>query len=473
MPMAERWNIPFFVTILFWIFIAIFGGSSRADAPQLLILRPLMFLFLAYGLIKINVQQIKSIAFPLAIILLLGLWMLIQLIPLSPENWQSLPDRQTIIDAQNTLGMTGVERSIALSPSRGWNSFFALFIGLTALILYAINDTKSRRFLLLVIFIVIVLSMVFGIGQTVSGAASMLYYYDIQNKGLMTGFFANRNHQGTLVALAPIILSWFWLTERAKNSSSSRENQNMSHKRRVAFLLIFIFSLLCLSYNLVLGSRSGAITVMLSLMFVMLIINFKISSANSGRLTDNERKMRKFSLFSVALFAASLIALLFTLNNRNLAFSRYLSESLGESSRAQITPTLMEMAQNNYVFGSGFGSFEFLFKIYEPTAFLSSSYLNNAHNDILQLIMEGGLPAIILALASILWVLWTVFHAWRLSAVNSRHWLSCFCGLACLVIIIMASIGDYPVRTPIFTALLPTLAAAMMNFANDMTRQRK
>ena len=49
-------------------------------------------------------------------------------------------------------------------------------------------------------------------------------------------------------------------------------------------------------------------------------------------------------------------------------------------------------------FGAGFGTFDPVYRRFEPDALLSTIYLNQAHNEPMQLAMEGGIPALALLL---------------------------------------------------------------------------
>ena len=53
--------------------------------------------------------------------------------------------------------------------------------------------------------------------------------------------------------------------------------------------------------------------------------------------------------------------------------------------------------------GSRFGTFEPIFEVYEPTSALDLDYLNHAHNDLLEWVLTGGLPALLLLGAFLLW----------------------------------------------------------------------
>jgi O-antigen ligase len=94
--------------------------------------------------------------------------------------------------------------------------------------------------------------------------------------------------------------------------------------------------------------------------------------------------------------------------------------------------------------GIGVGAFEDAFRIHETGELLGPRYLNMAHNDWLQWLIEAGLPGALLLLALLDWL---GFRLWRLRQV-SHSWF--VLGLVGCAIIALASYFDYPLRTPLF-----------------------
>jgi O-antigen ligase len=97
----------------------------------------------------------------------------------------------------------------------------------------------------------------------------------------------------------------------------------------------------------------------------------------------------------------------------------------------------------------------------EPVELLGRSYLNQAHNDWLQFLIEGGIGAIMLlaggAIAAILQGR-RLLKMHRLGAETQEAWL----GLALLVVLGVASLVDYPLRVPSVMALA-IIALAMFS----------
>ena len=111
--------------------------------------------------------------------------------------------------------------------------------------------------------------------------------------------------------------------------------------------------------------------------------------------------------------------------------------------------------------GSGIGSFESAFRIFEPDELLGPNYINMAHNDILQLAIEGGLVSLLLLLVTIsLIVIAAVKAGQKLPENKSKaFWAALFGSIA---VLLLSSAFDYPLRTPLLQALLAIAVVALV-----------
>ena len=76
----------------------------------------------------------------------------------------------------------------------------------------------------------------------------------------------------------------------------------------------------------------------------------------------------------------------------------------GESDlRLQIWPIVLDMTRAYFPVGTGFGTFDSAYRIGEPDSQLNAHYVNLAHNDWLQVVLEGGVLGLVLLAASFLW----------------------------------------------------------------------
>ena len=120
--------------------------------------------------------------------------------------------------------------------------------------------------------------------------------------------------------------------------------------------------------------------------------------------------------------------------------------------RLQIWPPILSLIGEYMPFGSGLGTFVEIYQTREPTELLQPSYINHAHNDWLEALLTGGSFAVVVLLLALLFAAARAKNAvWvrkgSLDGVYRRLGAS-----ICLVLAI-ASVYDYPLRTPALAAL--------------------
>ncbi|NJM51853.1 MAG: hypothetical protein HC843_14105 [Sphingomonadales bacterium] len=199
----------FYILAFFLAFVFLTGGSSRDDVQSLIILRPAAVIFAAYALTVADFSEWKGRLFPLYILLALAALMVIQLIPLPPSLWTQLPERELFKDIAVLAGIDQPWRPLSIAPSRTLNSLFSLSVPLAALFLYLNlpNEMRFRAIILIMIFILF--SALLAIGQIAGPSKNALYLYRITNFNSPVGFFANRNHQASLLAALILLLGWY------------------------------------------------------------------------------------------------------------------------------------------------------------------------------------------------------------------------------------------------------------------------
>src|SRR5690606_17001007 len=91
---------------------------------------------------------------------------------------------------------------------------------------------------------------------------------------------------------------------------------------------------------------------------------------------------------SVVLLVAAIVASA-TLG-RAVSLERALSLDFGQDLRREALPTVWAMTKLYFPIGSGVGTFDPVYRIHEPDSLLSISYFNHAHNDLLEVVLDGG-----------------------------------------------------------------------------------
>ena len=114
--------------------------------------------------------------------------------------------------------------------------------------------------------------------------------------------------------------------------------------------------------------------------------------------------------------------------------------------RWEITQHSAPLARQFWMFGGGAGSFVRLFTIGERLEWVKPAYVNAAHDDYLQLVIELGLPGL-LALALFAVALGRgALAGWRRG--NGFRSSVLVTGLLIVVLYALHSVVDYPLRRP-------------------------
>ncbi len=437
----------------FILVVALTGGGSRSDIPSLLLLRPLAVLFSAYALLLASPSQLREVWAALLIIVAAMILCLLQLVPLPADVWASLPQRDVIALPSRYLGMEDVQRPISLDPNRTWNTLFALVVPLAVVCLAAIQAPQYRKRMMLPLMAVGLLSAILGLLQAIGGNG--LHLYEISHSGYPVGLFANKNHQAVL--LLWLMLASSWIITKA---DLHHHSPTAAIGGAIALILV-LFSLLVLT-----GSRAGLLLIVPTLALSAWLL---FRSPAMGQIL--RRWAGRAKLAAGAIAAILIMPLLFVfgalaMSGRETALSRLFELNAAEDLRWSYLPIFQKMALDYLPFGSGFGSFESVFKIYEPAEMLTSRYMNQAHNDLLQILIEGGLPALAILMFAFVWLFWAVRRVWQQG--REGQLAAGFYGGG-IALWLAASLVDYPLRTP-FAAMLVAALTAQLSFLSTPHR---
>lgn len=439
------------------VVVAFGGGASRSDAIQIVALRSFSAFFFAIALFYLRKEDVKSgqtlVVLFSSLVLLVG----IQLVPLPAWLWQSFPARGDIHRLDVTMGLEGVWRPLTLAPTRSWNVFGSLIVPAAGLLL-ALAFRASSLTLLRIIAALGAFNGVVGLFQIVTGKSSVLYFYEITNRGSPVGIFANENHAAIFAACSMLVVAALGIRVREGRGAAWE---------RLAYPAVFFFILLI---SLVGGSRAGfaASLVAVGVSIAMLTMVVPARQRHFARhpmlkrIGDgNPRILLVFPALILLLTAIAFIAL-----DRAPAFDDILSRDSFADLRWLLWPVIYEMLEAHWLIGTGFGSFEQVYHIYETPTLLMPQYVNQAHNDWVQLVIEGGVVAVALVLALIVWVGKSIVALSSQSEGNAKvkaiFWISVFAVLG------LASLIDYPLRTPTFQLVAVWLLVALSRDVRDI-----
>ncbi|WP_159437135.1 O-antigen ligase family protein [Parasphingorhabdus marina] len=383
--------------------------------------------------------------------------MAVQLVPLPPAIWTQLPQREIYLEIALLMEMEQHWRPLSLAPTKTLNSLFSMSIPLATCLLFIIQTPESRTRIMPFIAVLGLVSGGIALLQLLGSPNGPLYFYDITNNGAAVGLFSNRNHQAIFLASVIIMLAWHFSVIGAGR-----------HPSTLSLLAITLAVLAIIPLILVTGSRAG-ILVMLVAIFPCAYFYYAAVRRKNRRSADKISKNRKLIIMGLAVAFLSVIALAFVLA-RAEALDRLLNTRFFEGIRANLLPVLWQMAKDYFPFGSGFGSFQHIFTRYESLELLRPNYLNQAHNDWLQFLIEGGVAAVFVAIALLIWISAKTIDVFRNTRAYSGQRRLVIANLSILGVMALASAGDYPLRVPIIM-MVSTVSLCLLGSLERVERR--
>jgi O-antigen ligase len=282
----------------------------------------------------------------------------------------------------------------------------------------------------------------FALVYSLSSNGKLYWFYPLSHGGAVFGPYVNHNHYAGLMEMLvpiPLVLA---LTRLAG------ERERIAAGIAAAIMVGTIF----LS-----GSRGGMIAIFVELVVIILVLlrqRVSLFRHNKGVL-----------IVVIAVFAVVLVGLLWWVGGKELTsrVSSIATETHTELSggmRLSIDRDSLRMFRKRPVLGWGLGTFPVVYPQFR--SFYTTFFVNEAHNDYLQLLSEMGL----LGLSTMVWFLIVLY---RHAVMKMSNWTSDVSGavtLACtlgITGIMVHSLLDFNLQVPANAALyyvLCTIAAA-------------
>lgn len=438
-----RW---FLIFSAFVISCALFGGSSRTDNPAMLVVRSLSVIYIIGALLLPSRRFWQGLGWPLLLLGTFAITMAIQLIPLPPAIWSQLPGHERFAAAAVASNLPQPWHPISLSPDLTINSLLALIVPLATIVGMATLPPAARRQIIPIILLSMIISAILGIGQWAGGTSSPFYIYQYTSRDLPVGLFANRNHQAVFLAIGlPLLRLWAVLPSRIVPRSTPRA------------WLAGSSALLMMLVILATGSRSGFV-----LALVAVVSGFVITPPDWKRLFRSKRSSRaRVLVASTVVCIVCAAAIGSYLSGRAVSVTRLMQAGQVETDlRVRFFPIVTQMTRDFLPVGSGQGTFERLFHVYEPLWAVKRTNYNHAHNDLIELILTGGIPALLVLLGYI------GFLCMRARVFLTENWsrpaIKVAAGSAVGVLLMFAaSLTDYPLRTPAFAMLFSLMTVLL------------
>lgn len=370
--------------------------------------------------------------FALAILALVLLLPLLQLVPLPPALWTALPGRAFAAEVAALAGQSGLWRPFSLDPEATRRSFLALIPAAAMFIAMLRLSSDSRLRLIGVVIAFALIGVVFGALQLASGYGGFTPYPS-SHSGDAVGLFTNRNHQATFLLVAMILAA-------VPGALPSRPALARGRRRLLSLALIGLLAI----GVVVTTSRMGTALVPLALLLSLLI------------LFHDRVGWRLAAAILILLPLAAWLAMQSSVVERTL--DRF--AQLDDPRFLYWQDSVWAIGQYGWA-GSGIGSFIPVYKANETLENVGAALVAEAHNDYLQLALEGGLASGLIFACFLLFLLLAVRRA-AFRAPSVRQSLLAFAGAGGIVLVLVHSVVDYPLRMTAIAVLFAMLCGLMV-----------
>lgn len=435
-----------FVVPIYLVMCLLLGGASAAGFTANLVLQLIALPLIGVSLWMLVFDRPQNLnPAPLYLGLACLILILAQLVPLPPELWTALPGRGPVAAGMTLLQVPLPWSSLSLNPLGTLASLLWLLPAIATLLGVIALGAFRGSLLSWALMIVTALSVAVGALQLAGGSTSGAYFYQITNFGVAVGFFANGNHLATLLLVSIPFLGALQLSLLRR----ARSSRNISAVRLMVGGLFVVF-LVGLLTNLSLAGLGLSVPVVL--------ISF---------LSFREKQFRpRWWMLGVALLlsGAAITTVVIGPFGNNLVGDQHDYVELSRRTSFRLT---LNASREYLPFGSGIGTFQQVYHTQEPLRSVTTVYMNHAHSDWLELLLETGLPGMAIAGAFLFWWAVRVRAIW--SAANPDYYARA--AVIATGTILLHSVVDYPLRTAAISAIF-AMCLGLMSEARPFTRRR-
>ncbi len=423
---------------VFLLACILLGGASAAGAVANagLQLAALLVLLLLIGTGAAG--RMPPAARSLARICLLAAGLLIlQLLPLPPAIWTLFPGRERIADGFRLAGAAPPWLPLSLMPDGTIAALLSLLPPAAMFLATMAASPIGRRSAVHVLVGATAASILLGILQQVHAIG---YLYAFTSFGGAVGFFANRNHLATLC-----LMTMPFAAALAISGVGAGLDRTIG-RRLIAGCAIALMT----AGTLVVESIAGWIFLAPSLIGCLLV-------HQRGERGGLRRRTAWIAAAAVAL--GLVVAVVASLSIGDLDQQ---ATGIRPRERRESIRLTLDAARDVFPLGSGAGSFVSLYPSYENPANASTTYVNHAHSDYIELLLEGGVPAMLLLGAFLIWWIGRFRPVWR---PGSEAGSLARAGFLAIAVPLAHSLVDYPFRTAAIAAVA-AMACGMLASAD-------
>jgi O-antigen ligase len=438
------WLVPPLAVCLFWLPLP-FASVTRFWA---MVAQLLVWMCLGVAVTSMGQRDIR-LAKGSAAVLAIAFFALIQSLAW-PAGLASFVSPAHAVLQQQAAGLIGIDPSgsgipLSLAPSVSRSTALA-WIGAAAFLLavvVAANRKESRRWIGATIIVAALFQILYGTRNWFSGSTAIWGVEVPGDPSRLRGTFVNPDHLAIYLELALAIsfaLGW-WAIRRALREETL--------ERRVMLVglpvLLWIVLFTGLAFT---GSRAGLV------------------AAAAGAIAQGillAARRRRWRVAPVGLLTVLVGLAVVAYIGFQEGFGRLLGTSAYEVSwnaRLSVWERSLSLWRQFPATGTGLGTFEHAFPLVQPPELTGLTW-THAHNDYLELLVTGGLVAIVLLMVGVFLVLhrlWKVFF----ESIRSETRAAALAALGALISVGLHEIFDFGLVMPANALTLTAVVGAAL-----------
>lgn len=413
------------------------GSSSGGEAANLILQFGALAILLWSMITRHGVVLSRPARQAILLTSLVLILCLLQVIPLPPAIWTALPNREAVVEGFGLLGLPLAWMPLSLAPANTVAAVLWLLPAICLLVGTLMLGAYRKDLFAIAILAGMACSVFLGALQLAGGERSAAYLYQLTNRGIAVGLFANANHMATLLVISVPFAAALYRNSLGRATSAKKASMALV---TTAALLVVLVGLAINGSLAGIGLAAPVIAASLLILFPEKLPRLSITAPLLAGLAVLSAVIMIAGPFGNNLFGAGV---------QNNADSRFTAFSKTIQAALDYGPV-----------GSGLGSFVQVYRTYEDPASVVRFYMNNAHNDYLQLLLETGLPGLLLILASLFWLGIRAVAIWRESERDLPFEKAATIAVGA---ILAHSVVDYPLRTAAISAVFAVCIAMMAN----------
>lgn len=274
----------------------------------------------------------------------------------------------------------------------------------------------------------------FGISSFLIDPTRLLIFEKIGHREALTATFTNRNTAAIYFGAIAIIWIMRAVTRLKRYSNRSTQPFSMLGFRRMPRTIIWhsALALLCLIAMFMTGSRAGILLSLAAILIAIILL-----------LRDRLAHVR---LIKLALIAIASVGVLWLILGGSVA-QRIAFEGLSDGGRFGIYVSSVDIAKDNWLLGTGLGTFRRALPPYRPDDVPIWGIWDRAHNTLIEIAVEMGIPVAIAVFAGLLAILALLYRG---STTMSENNSLCICGFCVALLSFAHSLVEFSLQIPGF-----------------------